>query len=264
MKFLKWILNVLMVFILLTNSSLAYERVILLSPACADIFIKLGLNNKVVGITKHIKGFDNAVKVGSHLKPNLELMLSLNPDLIIYSNNRFLPNSLDKFHIKTYKYDPKTIKEIFEQIKEIAYMMNVSESGNNLINELKNKLSKIKKLNKKPKVIYEITQTPYIVAGKNSIINDIIKKAGGINAIDINKKLVKFSIEKAISLNPDIYIYQVGPMNKAPTPPDKRPLFRNMKTIFIKVNELDFARANTKTIDNILFLNNIFYNWSLK
>lgn len=264
MKFLKWILNVLMGFILLTNSCIAYERVILLSPACADIFAELGLKNKVVGITKHVKGFDNAIEVGSHLKPNLELMLSLNPDLIIYSNDHFLPDRFDKFNIKTYRYDPKTVDEIFEQIKEIASMMNVSESGNSLIFKLKSKLSQLKKLNKKPKVIYEVTQTPYIVAGKNSIINDIIKQAYGINAIDINKKLVKFSIEKAVSLNPDIYIYQIGPMNEAPTSPEERPIFKNMGTIFIKVNELDFARANTKTIDNILFLNNIFYKWSLK
>ncbi|UOD34952.1 ABC transporter substrate-binding protein [Deferribacteraceae bacterium V6Fe1] len=265
MKFLKWILSVSAAFILSINICYAYDRVIILSPAAADIFIKLGLNDKVVGVTKHVNGFENAIKVGSHLKPNLELILSLKPDFIIYSNNKFISDYLKSLeNIKTYEYDPTNVNEIFENIKTIASIMNVSEKGEALINQLKHKLTNLKEPKRTAKVIYEITQAPYIVAGKNSVISDIIEKAGGINIINIDKKLIKFSVEKTISLKPDIYIYQIGPMNKNPTPPKDRIGFKDMDSVFIQVNELTFSRANTKTIDAILYLNNIFYKWSLQ
>ena len=245
----------------MTFNLFAYSRAIIISPAVADIFIKLHLQNKVVGVTKHIKGFNNAIKVGTHIKPNLEIIKSLKPDIIIISSYRFFPQEFaEKIGAKIYIYNPYTLEEILEHIKVIGEMFNKKDESKKLIFKLKNKLKNLKKLKKNPKVVYEIMENPYIVAGRKNIINDIIEKAGGENLIKINKKLVRFSQEKVRFLNPDIYIYQVGPMNKNPLPPLNRVWFKGCKFKVIKVKEIQFARPNTKSFDNVIFLNKIFSN----
>ena len=237
----------------------SYSRAVIIAPAVADIFIKLNIQDKVVGVTKHIKGFKNAKKVGTHIKPNLEIIKSLKPDIIIISSYRFFPKEFaEKLNAKIYKYNPYTLDQILKRIEEIGKMFGVQERSKLLIKNLKNKLAQVKSLKNHPKVVYEIMENPYIVAGKKNIISDIIRVAGGINIIKSKKKLVRFSQEKVRFLNPDIYIYQIGPMNKNPQSPLKRVWFKGCKFKVIKVKEIDFARPNTKSFDNVVFLNKIF------
>ena len=237
----------------------SYSRAVIIAPAVADIFIKLNIQDKVVGVTKHIKGFKNAKKVGTHIKPNLEIIKSLKPDIIIISSYRFFPKEFaEKLNAKIYKYNPYTLDQILKRIEEIGKMFGVQERSKLLIKNLKNKLAQVKSLKNHPKVVYEIMENPYIVAGKKNIISDIIRVAGGINIIKSKKKLVRFSQEKVRFLNPDIYIYQIGPMNKNPQSPLKRVWFKGCKFKVIKVKEIDFARPNTKSFDNVIFLNKIF------
>ncbi len=257
---LKLALSVLVIIFSLTYNLYSYNRAIIISPAVSDIFLKLHLENKVVGVTKHIKGFKNAVKVGTHIKPNLEIIKSLNPDIIIISSYRFFPKDfVNKFNAKIYVYNPYTLKQILDNILAIGKLFDKERESQQLVTKLKKKLFQIKNLKHHPKVVYEIMQNPYIVAGQKNIISDIIKVAGGKNIITLDKKLVKFSQEKVRFLKPDIYIYQVGPMNKSPLNPLKRVWFKGCNFKVLKVNEIYFARPNTKSFDNVIFLNNFFY-----
>ena len=260
---LKSILLSAVAILCLSSSSWAYQRVVLLSPAAADIFLQLGLKGKIVGVTRHIKGFPDAVKVGSHIKPNVEIIASLHPDLIVYSTSKHLPQALKiKVKARYYHYDPKTIAQLFEEIMRIAQMLNVYPRGQKLVAQLKNKLAAVKKLSSHPRVVYEVMYIPYMLAGQKNIVSDVIAQAGGINLIQAPKKFVKYSLEKVVQLQPDIYIYQIGPMNKKPLPPQERLEFKTLKAKFLKVNELAYARANTHIIDAVLQLNKIFYRWT--
>ncbi len=73
----------ILVVLLFTFNAFAADRVIVLAPAAADILQKLGSSSQIVGKTKSVEEFPNALKVGSHIRPNLEIIMSLKPDLII-------------------------------------------------------------------------------------------------------------------------------------------------------------------------------------
>jgi len=91
MKHMKLILISLIITLslIISINLFAYNRVVVLAPAVGDIFKKLEIDSKVVGVTRHVRGFKNAVKVGSHIKPNIEIISSLKPDLIIISSDIF-------------------------------------------------------------------------------------------------------------------------------------------------------------------------------
>ncbi len=241
------------------HSSFAYERVVLLAPAAGDIFTKLHAQDKVVGVTKSNHDFPHALKVGSHIKPNVELIKGLEPDLLVISSNRFFSDDLaKKVEADVIRYDPTNLESILQKIRQFGDVLNKKNEANTLIEEMANIRSQIKPLAKHPSVIFEVTESPFMIAGQHSIVNSIISAAGGRLIAPENRKLAKFNVESVLIDNPDYYLYQVGPMNQKPTPPMERPNYHIMHSKVIKVDQLEFSRANTRSFELALELNKTF------
>ncbi len=247
------------------SSSASTERIVVLSPAAADVLHALGADKLVVGKTRNVKLFPKAVFVGSHIRPNVEIVASLRPTLIVASSERFFSKELaERFGAKFYLYDPYTLEGILRHIESLGKLLKREKEARLLVERLKRKLKHIRPLRVRPRVVYEVMQNPYLLAGSRNIVADIVEKAGGVYLIRQNRKFVRLSCERARLLRPDIYIYQVGPMNRNPVYPLKRPCFKGMDFEVLKVDELSFARANTKSFDNVIYLNRIFLNWERK
>ena len=104
----------------------------------------------------------------------------------------------------------------------------------------------------------EISEVPLTIAGTSNIIADIITTAGGELVTGGNRKLLRFNPEAVLTLQPDIYIWQIGPMNQQPTPPTKRGQYQRLNAEYLQVDQLQYSRANTQSFDNILQLNRYF------
>lgn len=241
------------------HSAFAYERVVLLAPAAGDIFIKLHAQDKVVGVTKSNHDFPDTLKIGSHIKPNIELIKGLEPDLLVISSNRFFSDDLaKKVGADVIKYDPTSLDSILQQISQFGDVLNKKNEANTLIKKMENIRSQIKPLAKHPSVIFEVTESPFMIAGQNSIVSSIVSAAGGRLIAPEKRKLAKFNVESVLIDNPDYYLYQVGPMNPKPTPPTERPNYQIMHSKVIKVDQLEFSRANTRSFELALELNKTF------
>ena len=250
---------VLLVILSFTFSAFAAERVILLAPAAADIMHKLGCEDKIVGKTKSVEEFPNAMKVGSHIRPNIELIMSLKPDVIVIPSNRFFTEAMVKeVGVPVFQYNPLTLDEILVGIAEVGELMGKQSEAKELNAQLRSMMKHLKGINDAPVVVFESMQMPYTVAGSKSIVADIIKRAGGKFAIEDERKIVRFNMESAVAINPDIYIYQVGPMNKNPEPPAEGAVFRTMKAKYLKGDERKFSRANSISFENVIMLNELF------
>lgn len=258
---LKWVLPA--VILIFTFNAFAADRVILLAPAAADIMEKLGCEAKIVGKTKSVEEFPDAMKVGSHIRPNMELILSLSPDLIIIPSNRFFTEEMTKkVGVPVAEYNPVTLDGVLKGITKLGLLMGKTAEAEKLNSGLTAKIADLEMPEIRPSVLYEVMQIPYSVAGEGNIVTDIINKAGGKNVSESGKKIVRFSMEAAVDKNPDIYIYQVGPMNKNPEAPAERAIFRTMKSEYMQVDEKEFSRANTVSFDNVLKLNRFFIEFA--
>lgn len=248
----------LIVFVFAHNA-LAYERVVLLAPAAGDIFIRLHAQDKVVGVTRSNHDFPNAVKVGSHIKPNVELIKGLQPDLLVISSNRFFSDDLaKKVGADVVKYDPTSLDAIVKKISLFGALLHKKNEADSLIQRLDNIRNQIKPLTKHPSVIFEVTQSPFMIAGQHNIVNSIVSAAGGRLIAPEPRKIIKFNVESVLMDNPDYYLYQVGPMNRKPTPPMQRPNYKIMHSKVIQVDQLAFSRANTRSFELALQLNKTF------
>ena len=237
----------------------AYERIVLLAPSAGDIFTQLGAQDKVVGVTRNNFDFPGALKIGSHIKPNVELIKGLDPDLIIISSNRFFSQQMSQLiDAKTMTYNPATLDEVLEQILKLGKMIDKQKQATQLIANLTQIRAQIQPLKQAPLVVYEVTESPFMIAGKKSIVKSIVEEAGGTLFAPSNRKIAKFNIESVLMSDPDYYIYQVGPMNKNPTPPKQRPNFPMMQSEYLRVDQLSFSRATTESFYHALDLNRRF------
>lgn len=249
----------ILVALVFNPSAYAYQRIVLLAPAAGDIFNKLGAQDSIVGVTRNNFDFPNALKIGSHIKPNVELIKGLDPDLIIISSNRFFSQQMASvIDVDTLTYNPETLEEILSEINRYGAILEKQTQADELVAQLTQLLTELKPIAVPPKVVYEVTENPYIIAGKQSIIKSIIEHAGGKLFAPSNRKIAKFNIESVLMENPDFYIYQQGPMNKVPTPPADRKNFSLIDSQFIKVDQLSFSRATTDSFYHAMELNKRF------
>jgi len=244
---------------LLPTASFALERIVVLAPAAADIIEQLGAAELVVGKTRNVEEFPQATLVGSHIRPNLEIITSLRPDLLVISSNKFFSKEMaEKVDAQLFHYRPNRLEEILEQTRKLARLIKRDKQAHKLIEAQRQKLKQISPIAVAPKVIYEITEVPLTIAGSENILADIIETGGGEFVSAGKRKMLRFNPEAVLALQPEIYIWQVGPMNQRPTPPSERGQYRLLKTNYLKVDQLQYSRANTKSFDNVLELNRHF------
>lgn len=245
--------------LLLPTNSFALKRIVVLAPAAADIIDQLDAAELVVGKTRNVAEFPQATMVGSHIRPNLEIITSLQPDLLVISSNKFFSKEMAAaVDAQIFQYQPNTLEEILQQTLKLAGLIDHDQQALKLIETQQQKLKQIQPLAAAPKVIYEITEAPLTIAGSKNILADIIETAGGEFVSGGSRKMLRFNPEAVLALQPDVYIWQIGPMNQKPTPPQERGQYRLLKADYLQVDQLEYSRANTRSFDNVLKLNRYF------
>lgn len=227
---------------------------VILAPAAADLFERLGAGSSVVGVTNSVSGFPSAARVGTHLSPGVEKMASLKPDLIVASS-RFNPELAGRMGAELFVYDPKTLDEILADIRLLAVKLGRKERGDSLADTLQAVLDDLVPPPHRPTVLYETRSNPLTIAKGNTVIKDVLERAGMRYAYPENSGMI--SAEYLMAHQPEYYIYQDGPMNRNPTRPLSRPGWGSFKACSWKVNEFDFARPNTDLFETARILNGI-------
>jgi len=255
------------------------QRIISAAPENTEILFALGLGEKVVGVTDYSNYPEEATKaekIGEMSPLNLEKITSLKPDLIFaYAGFQLkeIPR-LRELGFNVLVIEPLTIKETFKSIKMIATVCGISEKGDALVENLIQRIDKIKtkvtnlELSKRPKIfiggIYETIWTP----GEGTLFNELISLAGGQNIASNLPGWVKISPEFVAQTEPDIIIIPIGAMNpgeesKIKENISQRPGWSNIpaiktQSIFI-VNEDLFYRAGPRLVDGLELLYEIFH-----
>lgn len=227
---------------------------VILAPAAADLFSRLEAADSVVGVTDSVFGFPLAANVGTHMNPGLENIAALRPTLIV-AGSKFNPEFAERIGAELFLYAPKTLDEIILSVRALASKIGRETQGNQLADELHAVLDALTPPRHLLTVVYEVRATPLSLAKSVSIVSDLLERAGMRSIYSGDTGLV--SVEYLMVNQPDIYIYQQGPMNKAPVPPGSRPGWSGFASCIWKVNEFDFSRPNTRLFETVRELNTI-------
>jgi iron complex transport system substrate-binding protein len=242
------------------------QRIISLYGAYSEILFAIGAGDRLVARTRADR-FPPSIldkpSVGTHLRPNMELVLGLQPDLIINAVGRKhgheVIRQIQKKGFTVAVFQPRNFPELFSVIDRLGILTGEEANAQALINGQSSRLRQIDlrlaKSKDRPKVFFEVRYPNLLGAGQGSIVNDVILKAGGLNCLPNAKKLVRINIESLIDYNPDVYVVQKGPMNRNPGSPVSRPNFQVLKAVqqgrVFFVDEYIFSRPGPRSVEAV-------------
>jgi len=195
------------------------ERIITLAPGMTEVIYALGLEDKLVAVSSACDYPEEALTkddVGRIDEPNIEKIVSLEPDLVIAESVTKIESleRLSELGMKNIGFKPVSINDTIDMIEDIAYLTSAAEAGAELTSRMDKEYQQLKELvndkleNKERKrVFYEIWSDPLYTAGKGTFIDSLIHDAGGYNvAREAEGSWPTFSLESLIDADPEVYI----------------------------------------------------------
>jgi iron complex transport system substrate-binding protein len=156
-------------------------------------------------------------------------------------------------------FQPRNFAELFAMIVRLGILTGEEANAQALVARQSSRLRQIDlrltKSKERPKVFFEVRYPNLLGAGQGSIVNDVILKAGGLNCLPNEKKLVRINIETLIDQDPDVYVVQRGPMNRNPGRPESRPNFKVLRAVqqgrVFFVDEYVFSRPGPRSVEAV-------------
>ncbi|MFC2542076.1 MAG: ABC transporter substrate-binding protein [Leptotrichia hofstadii] len=240
-----------------------YNRIVVLDPATVEMIYMLGAEDKIVGVANlersKVWPEEKVAKlesVGTFMKPSLEKIIALKPDLVITSalTDDNLNNGLKSNNIEAKRIQANSIEEIFTNFMEVAKMLGKENEANKIIAEKRAKLEEIKKMatgNKKG--LFVMSASPLMVFGNDNLPNDIMKLLNIKNIAENQKgRNPIVTPEFIIKENPDIIITLLpNPSQIVATNSQLKNVNAIKNSKFIVVNSSQILRGSPRTIDQI-------------
>ncbi|WP_434353388.1 ABC transporter substrate-binding protein [Psychrobacter sp. HD31] len=239
-----------------------YQRIVVMSPDVANIVISLGAIDKIVGkdaMNKHPK-LNHVPEVGTHRNISPESIISVNPDLVLGSHMvqpQTIYNRLEGLGLKAVNVAPKADIEVFAQsIETIGNLVGKPEEGKKLSTQWLEGMQP----REQTKTRYLLSYDGRFVSGKNTVADDLIKRAGGINAASSVEGLKPLSREGWLDANPDVVIIAdhnkaiVGSQKQFASRPEiaNSPAAKNDKVIFWPVRDfMVFGLYSPNIVDKL-------------
>ena len=160
------------------------KRIISLVPSQTELLYDLGLEDRIIGITKfcvHPYHFKSTKKlVGGTKKVHYEKIRLLQPDIIICNKEENTAEIVEELRkiCPVWVTNIITIEDNFQMITDFGQLFNCRTEAQKWNDKLAFALSDFKKFIKDipiKKVAYFIWKNPFMVAGSDNFINELLK-----------------------------------------------------------------------------------------
>ncbi|MDY6324580.1 MAG: ABC transporter substrate-binding protein [Catonella sp.] len=192
-------------------------KAVALSKSTGDLWLLAG--GKLIGITEDgldLDGIGDVTSIGTVSKPNLEAILSLEPDLVLLSgelsSHREIKEKCDEAGIKTISVTENSFDDYSKIMKELTDLTGHPENYTKNVTDVSDEIDDIcKKVDQKSGKTYLAIR---VSASKNKALKndyfacDIFNDLGLTNVVTDDSELEDLSLEWIADVNPD-YIFAV-------------------------------------------------------
>ncbi len=202
--------------------SSAPKRIISLVPSQTELLYDLGLREEVVGITKFCvhpgEWFHSKTRVGGTKKYDFEKIKALQPDLIIGNKEENEKEQIEEL-MKEYPVwmsDIYTLKDACDMIMRIGTMVGKITEATNLKLEIESKFNRFQLPAQRSEglqsVAYFIWRRPYMTAGHDTFINDMLQRCGFQNVFTgYDSRYPEVTNETIIAAAPEVILLSSEP-----------------------------------------------------
>ena len=191
------------------------NRIVSLVPSATETLLALGLRNRLVGRTEYDEApeLKGRISVGGGLQPNLEVLLSLDPDLVIHfagESDITTTERLTDLGIRHFAIQPDGITDIQSIILRLGKITGTESSADSLLTEIGLVLEDVRLRVDglpRPRVAYLLEGEPPWVAGPGTYIHELMILGGGTNVFgDLGQLYAPVSLEELISREPNLLL----------------------------------------------------------
>jgi len=173
------------------------KRIISLVPSQSELLWYLGLQKELVGITKFCvhpsEMFKSVKRIGGTKTVKLDEIQKLKPDLIIANKEENQQEQIEELckHFPVYISDIYNVNDALKMIEQVGLITDKKIKSEELASTIKEKYNLFKSKNSeaktKKRVAYLIWKNPYMAAGSNTFITNMLHECGFINVFENHK-----------------------------------------------------------------------------
>jgi ABC-type Fe3+-hydroxamate transport system substrate-binding protein len=192
------------------------KRIISLVPSQTEFLFDIGLDEKIMGITRFcIHPADKVhakTKIGGTKKFNIERIKSLNPDLIIGNKEENYEEGINELHryFPVWMSDIFTLSDSFAMMNEVGRITGRQAEATGLADDIKaafnNYTNSISNPEPAKSCAYFIWRKPYMVAAGNTFIDEMLTVFGLKNVFSGQQRYHEINPERLAALHPD-YVF---------------------------------------------------------
>ena len=193
------------------------EKIVSLSPSNTEILFALGVGDKVIGVDSYSDYPEEAAaienKVGDYAGPNVELIISLEPD-IVFADNTIQQDAIDQLDalgIKVVSVTGSTYDDVPAAIEMVAQCVGADATEVLATMEATKEaaIAMVPEESENPSVYFALSYGEYgdWTSGKGTFVDDILSMLGAVNVgSDLGEGWLSISVEKLLECDPDIIL----------------------------------------------------------
>jgi ABC-type Fe3+-hydroxamate transport system substrate-binding protein len=165
------------------------RRIVSLVPSTTETIFALGASERVVGVTRfcvHPKeARERARIVGGTKDPRIEVILSLEPDLVLANQEENRREDVERLRerVPVSVFYPRDVEGAVADIRSLGRLLGEPEAAGALAEEIDRQRTRLRAVQWKPtRYLYFIWRRPYMVAGPETFIDALLAECGFENA----------------------------------------------------------------------------------
>lgn len=218
------------------------KRVIALAGAVNETLFGMGLSGLLAARTDADQEPAEVAalpSIGTHMRPNLELVMAHTPDLVVQVAGRGesleAAAAIRRMGIPVAVFEVHDFAGLFSMAGRLGVLTGETEAAARFVDGLRLRLDRVSEVvagaSVRPTVFVELRYPNLLAAGKDSMAADAVARAGGRLVPDMSGRVARIGEEELVRINPDVYVVEVGPMNPAPAPLADRPHFTGLSAV---------------------------------
>lgn len=198
------------------------RRIVSLVPSQTELLFDLGLDNEVIGITSYCthpkEWLQKKATVGGTKKIDFEEIEALQPDIIIGNKEENDKEQIERLmqQYNVWMSDIYTLEDAYNMMTSLGALLGKTQES--IILKLKivaqfQQLESIAVSASSIKAAYLIWRKPYMVAGKNTFINNMLKKNGLSNVFSTDElgRYPAVDAQQITTAKPDVILLSSEP-----------------------------------------------------
>jgi ABC-type Fe3+-hydroxamate transport system substrate-binding protein len=192
------------------------QRIVSVVPSQTELLFDLGLEERIVGVTKFCihpsEKVKHIAKIGGTKQLDLQKIHSLQPDLIIANkeeNERSQVEELMK-HYPVWISDIHNLPTALDMITKVGELTGAESMAGQLATTIDHSFGLLQPAPPTLRAMYLIWRKPYMAAGSNNFIDAMLKLCGLINVISLGR-YPEVSAGEIIAAKPDVLLLSSEP-----------------------------------------------------